>query len=111
MTSNDPVTFLGHKLCHVSILLNFFMKVFIFLEQNISPVNSVLGHLSVSFSGALADLPVGFPYRFNSSYFWFYSEVFRAFLTSFWTLSFWMYFNAISIDYYAVKSFICIDVV
>ena len=47
------------------------MKVFIFLLQNISPVNSVLGHLSVSFSWALADLPVGFPYRFNSSYFYY----------------------------------------
>ena len=43
------------------------MKVFFLFEQNISPVNSVLGHSSVPFSGALADLPVGFPYRFNSS--------------------------------------------
>ena len=39
-----------------------------FSYNNISPVNLVLGHWSVSFSGALADLPVGFPYRVNSSY-------------------------------------------
>ena len=43
------------------------MKLFVLLLQNISQVNSVLGHSSVSFSGAKADLPVGFPYRFNSS--------------------------------------------
>ena len=34
---------------------------FFLLLQSISPNNSVLGYLSICFSGALADLPVGFP--------------------------------------------------
>ena len=51
---------------HCSLALH---ESFFLLKQNISPVNSVLGHSSVPFSGALADLPVGFPYRFNSSFF------------------------------------------
>ena len=67
MTSNDPVTFWGRSYSiacfHSSLVLQDFFS------QNISPVNSFLGHSSISFTGALADLPVGFPYRFNSSLF------------------------------------------
>ena len=39
-------------------------------------------------------------------YFWFYSEV--KFVLRLLDLVIWVYFNAISIDFYSVKSFICI---
>ena len=39
------------------------------------------------------------------------SQIFDAFLTSFWTLSILVYFDAISIDFYVVKSFICFNFV
>ena len=41
----------------------------------------------------------------------FRSQIFDALLTSFWTLVKFALFNAISIDFYAVKSFICINYV
>ena len=41
----------------------------------------------------------------------FISQVFDAFLTSFLDFDILVYFNAISVDFYAVKSFICINYV
>ena len=39
------------------------------------------------------------------------SQIFDTFLKSFFNFVIWVYFDAISIDFYAVKSFLCINFV
>ena len=67
MTSNDPVTFWGYKLCHVAGLLLLFIKVFFSLITKISPVNFVTRTFTLVYLKAVATVQ-GSGYSFKKTW-------------------------------------------